>query len=165
MAESADRHASPPLVALAGWLVPGLGYFLIGQRARGYISGITIIATFVLGLLIGGIRVIDVPGYDIKGNRRMDRIGREEVWKLKSNPMAEILNKPWYMPQTLVGPLNAVATIASLQAAPDHRQSVARIFDIGTLYTAVAGMLNLMIIIDSTYRAANRPSDDEKESA
>ena len=33
--------------------------------------------------------------------------------------------------------------------------SHARVYEIGTLYTAVAGMLNLMAILDAAYRAAN----------
>jgi len=33
--------------------------------------------------------------------------------------------------------------------------SHARVYEIGVLYTAVAGMLNLMAIIDSAYRASN----------
>ena len=28
----------PPLVALAGWFVPGAGYVMIGQRARGVVG-------------------------------------------------------------------------------------------------------------------------------
>ena len=41
--------------------------------------------------------------------------------------------------------------------------STARIFDIGTLYTAVAGMLNLLVIIDATYRST-RPFEPEHET-
>jgi hypothetical protein len=46
---------------------------------------------------------------------------------------------------------------------PTQPASHARVSDIGTLYTAVAGMLNLMAIIDSSYRATLYGSDDEPE--
>jgi len=36
---------------------------------------------------------------------------------------------------------------------PSQPASHARVSDIGILYTAVAGMLNLMAIIDASYRA------------
>lgn len=159
MADASRSTSLPaPLIALCGWLVPGLGYWLIHQRARAIISGSVILLTFLFGLLIGGIRVIDVPGYDPAGQPKMVRPvrGRDDiaVWALKFDFKGEVLNKPWYIAQSLTGPTNIVATWASLKAADaGHRMSTARVFDIGTLYTAVAGMLNLLVIMDATYRA------------
>lgn len=162
----ADRpNAVPaPLVALSGWLLPGAGYFLIGEKARAVIAGTTIILTFVLGLLIGGVRVVDVPGYDANGLRKPSRgqggLTVATTWALRTNPFDEILNKPWYIAQTLVGPVNGVATWGSLSAAANgHHMSTARLFDIGTLYTAVAGMLNLLVILDATYRSTRPPEE------
>ncbi len=146
-----NAHLPAPLIALAGWLLPGLGYFLIGEKKRAYIAGIAIILTFVLGLLIGGVRVIDVPGFDHNNQKRTGP--RDTRWRLSAEPIAEVMNKPWYIAQSLVGPLNIGATAWSLST--DARQSTARIFDIGTLYTAVAGMLNLLVIIDAAYRATH----------
>ncbi|MDB5326161.1 MAG: hypothetical protein JWM57_1730 [Phycisphaerales bacterium] len=161
MADSHRSTALPaPLVALCGWLVPGLGYLLIGQKTRAIISGSVILATFLAGILIGGIRVIDVPGYDPAGQPKMLRIARTDdtVWALKYDFKGEVLNKPWYIAQTLVGPTNIIATWGSMKAADaGHRMSTARVFDIGTLYTAVAGMLNLLVILDATYRATKPP--------
>jgi hypothetical protein len=150
------------LIALAGWAVPGLGYVLIGQRARGLVVGVTIILTFIYGVLIGGIRVVDVPGY-----RPPNAIeGREATgsWQFTDNPSAEIINKPWYIAQVLAGPLNIVASVASVASAERGvHASTARTFDIGTLYTAVAGMLNLLVIMDSVYlstRPVSRAGSD-----
>lgn len=155
-----SRHVSAPVVALAGWMIPGLGYYLIGQKKRAYISGIAIILTFWLGIWIGGIRVIDVPGYDVNGRPRLDRQGQ---WLLKQSFAGEVMYKPWYIAQTLNGPMNVLATWVSLdQAQKGVRMSTARIFDIGTLYTAIAGMLNLLVMIDSAYRASH-PHKPEHE--
>lgn len=145
----------PPLIALVGWLVPGGGYLLLRQYARGLTVGITILLIFVLGLLIGGIRVIDVPGFDDAGTRR-ERNGQ---WMLTAAPVAEIANKPWYVPQILAGPATLLAGQLSLHAARNRVDpSHARIRDIGTLYTAVAGMLNLMALIDAAHRAGKERS-------
>src|SRR4051812_28696104 len=57
----------PPLVALAGWLIPGAGYWLIGERARAKTVFAGIALLYVLGLLVAGVRVIEVPGYDSGG--------------------------------------------------------------------------------------------------
>src|SRR5437764_13317405 len=51
----------PPLVAVAAWLVPGSGYWLIGQRGRALAVGLTIVALFAAGILIAGIRVVEAP--------------------------------------------------------------------------------------------------------
>ena len=58
----------PPLVALAGWLVPGAGYWLIGQRTRAITVGVTILLLFTFGILISGIRVVQAPDLTGPGN-------------------------------------------------------------------------------------------------
>jgi hypothetical protein len=139
-----------PVIALIGWLVPGLGYVACRQVSRGVTVGVTILAIYVLGLLIGGVRVVDVPGYDNAGAPR--NVGPD--WALRARPVAEIGNKPWYVPQILAGPVTLVAGKFSLDVArAGIDPSTARLRDIGTLYTAVAGMLNLIAVIDCTARA------------
>jgi hypothetical protein len=158
--------ASPPLVALAGWVLPGLGHWLIGERTRGTTIGATIITLFLLGLLLSGIRVIDVPGFDDSGaqvrldavSRRIERGSREYVngqWALTSRGfVGEIANKPWFVPQVLAGPITLISARLSLMAASEGvPRSHARLLEIGTLYTAIAGMLNLLAIIDAADRA------------
>ena len=165
------NHPSPPLVALAGWALPGLGYWLIGHRARGLTISITVLVLFVLGILIAGIRVIDVPGFNDQGERLMldnagntvpSALGRPGEWALKKRPFYEVANKPWFVAQVLMGPISLVSANLSLHAAEPRNpgsvyskvmKSHARLWEIGTLYTAIAGMLNLLAIIDSSYRA------------
>jgi hypothetical protein len=158
------------LVAAAGWFVPGAGYWLIGQRTRALVVGITIVVLFALGVLISGVRVIDVPGFDSRGARiRTDRIGRKLApssaewagsrWIMSrwQGILAEVANKPWFIPQLVAGPITMASAGTSIQAANRGVPRVhARLADIGTLYTAIAGMLNLMAIIDSAHRAAHR---------
>ncbi len=159
----ASDWATPPIVAVAGWLLPGLGYWLIGERRRAALAGVAIVLLFFLGTLISGVRCIDVPGYDANGKFIYLRgPNGTQAALLTSAPFRAVLDKPWYIPQILAGPLTigssfwsvdvaATRDIAGRQAYP---KATARMFDIGTLYTAIAGMLNLLIIIDSAYRAA-----------
>ncbi len=127
----------PPLVALAAWVLPGAGYFLIRQRARGLAVGITILILFVAGLLIGGIRVVDAPAL----------AGIETARDL-------VTQKPWFIGQVLAGPISFIPVYVG-HANPDIPLSHARANEIGTLYAAIAGMLNLLAIIDSAYRAGH----------
>jgi hypothetical protein len=155
-----------PIVAIVGWLVPGAGYCLIGQWSRGLTIGITIITLFVLGILFAGVRVIEVPGYDEIGMPvRVDPQGRryprthpdyeQGGWAITSGGLVgEIANKPWYIPQVLAGPITLISSSYSVRLAQQGVTRVhARLMDIGTLYTAIAGMLNLLAMIDSAHRA------------
>jgi hypothetical protein len=136
-----NKSAMPaPVVALAAWLLPGLGYFLIGQRARAITVCVTILLLFASGLLIGGVRVVD------------------EFEEYTS--VAKIIDKPWYMGQILAGPV-ALTTAKVAKRVDEYRRpafpvSHSRVNEIGTLYTAVAGMLNLLAIIDAADRAARK---------
>jgi len=183
---------SVAMVCLCGWLVPGGGYFLIGQRARAVTVAVTIVALFLAGIVVGGIRIMDPPGWGQYGYmsqvvEKYNQRGQSEgVWArvepssseeeanpgsdgdkpqgpaLLVHPLDELADKPWYAGQILCGPLTLAATALSVHAAhpipggpavEGVPQSHSRSWEIGTLYTAVAGMLNLLVIIDSAYRA------------
>ncbi|HSI35479.1 MAG TPA: DUF6677 family protein [Tepidisphaeraceae bacterium] len=163
-----------PLVALAAWLIPGAGYVLIGQVGRGITVGVTILAMFVAGLLIGGIRVIDSPWIESPA-QRAEREVKERNGAPRPSAVQAVLQKPWFIGQMLAGPVALVANkvgvtwerptaratsadddVAITGAGQGAPFSHARVYELGTLYTAVAGMLNLLAIIDSAYRASNR---------
>jgi hypothetical protein len=133
-------NSSPPVVALAGWVLPGLGYWLIGQRGRALACGVTILIVFFGGILIAGVRVVQAP--DMNG---------------PGNTFQRVLQRPWFIGQVLTGPMGITAAMISdkLAASPTYRdiETKARLAEIGTLYTAVAGMLNLLTIIDASHRA------------
>lgn len=141
------------LIALAGWILPGLGYVIGGQRWRGYVAGPAVLLLFILGLFIGGVRVVSVPGY-AEGQRMVDANGR---WILTAHPTAPIaaaLQKPWYLGQILAGPITLIAGHAGNEAAAaGYPKPTARLGEIGTLFCAVAGMMNLVVILDATARA------------
>lgn len=138
--------AAPPVVALVGWLLPGAGYWLIGQRVRAIVCGVTIIVIFLFGILISGVRVVQAP----------DMTGR-------GNLLSHVLTRPWFLGQVLTGPLGIGSAYASDQlarsAAYGAIEAKSRLAEIGTLYTAVAGMLNLLTIIDAGYRAGAMQRD------
>jgi hypothetical protein len=134
MGQLMKMHSAPaPLVAMVAWLIPGGGYFLIGQRGRALTVGITVVILFIFGLLIGGMRVAEMPASPL------------------SSPYNAVMQRPWFVGQILAGPIELIA--AWIGKGEGFLTSHARVSEIGTLYTAVAGMLNLLAIIDATYRA------------
>ena len=138
-----DKSPSPsaPVVALAAWILPGAGYWLLGERSRGITIGVTILILFILGIFIGGVRIVEAP---LGPGTLSQRIG----------------DKPWFVPQVLTGPVAIAAAYATerCKQTPELKfiSPHARIQEIPTLYTAVAGMLNLLAIIDASYKAGLR---------
>ena len=47
------------LAGVLAWAIPGLGHVLLGQRLRGVIIGIAVLATFWFGMAIGGVMTVD----------------------------------------------------------------------------------------------------------
>jgi hypothetical protein len=108
--------------------------------------GVTILAVFVFGILVSGIRVVQAPDLSGPGG---------------GNYMQRVLTRPWFIGQALVGPVGIASALISDQLAHSEAyakiEAKARLAEIGTLYTAVAGMLNLLTVIDASYRAAGGP--------
>lgn len=113
-------------VGLVGWLIPGGGYFLLGENRRGTIILATIALTFAVGAYIGSIGVVDPVG-----------------------------EKLWYLAQILSSP--AVAAIGHLTAGGGYLV-YGRCAEVGQIYTSIAGLLNLLCIVNAVYLAyAGKP--------
>lgn len=127
-----------PVAALAAWLVPGLGHVMIGQAPRGAIIGITIATLWLSGILIGGIGVLDRTVHP--------------AWFL-----GQMLTAP-----SIVGDFVLQRHLKPAYIDPDMQQaagrttsyepSFGRVREQGILYTALAGLLNLLAILDVIYR-------------
>jgi hypothetical protein len=119
-----------PTAALGAWLLPGLGHLLIGESRRGAILMVTIGAVWLGGLLIGGISVID----------------------RKDHPA-------WFLGQMMLAPSVGINIIhQNLRLPPPmpgnarFEPSFGQVYEQGMLYTLLAGLLNLLAILDVTYR-------------
>ncbi len=53
-ASSSAPARSPILTVVLAWLIPGSGHFLLGRRGRGAIVFVTVVAAFVIGVLMRG---------------------------------------------------------------------------------------------------------------
>lgn len=140
-----DDEVLQPAAALLAWLLPGLGYVYLGDRRRAAAVGLSILGLFTGGVFIGGIDVVDRA---------------EDKW--------------WYVLQVLNGPVAIAADYAHQNyfkmsvtgfrggtqrvtppppapgsgPPPKYSKSLARVNEAGTLYTAMAGMLNLIAVLD-----------------
>ncbi len=138
------HHAAAPAAwnldaAAAAWLLPGLGHVLLGERARGLTIGIAIGLLWVAGLLIGGVGVIDA---------RDNRIAFAGQMIVAPSIAVQLIKGYTLTPTTAEGLEPATKT----GIEPPYVMSFNRVYEHGSLYTALAGMLNLLAIIDVLYR-------------
>ena len=207
---SAIDLRNPALAAVLSWAVPGLGQLYQGRTTKGGLFMAAILTTFVLGLWLGGGKVVHASWKEGPGR------GRRGIAKLLIQPFvcqaaaglvalpavfqAVRLEGPARQPLVLGGGIIPVGFMATplepgqyvsrayadrlCQYDPDinaddffdkpplkqfrrdqlaqwHRQ-LGRFFEIGTLYTMLAGMLNLLVIYDA-WAGPLGPSVEEKK--
>ena len=152
----ADDETSPRwhvTAAVAAWLLPGLGHYLLGHRTRGIILAVAIGLLWLAGLFIGGIGVFD------RSQMQNNIVQIGQIFVAPSLVAAYYQNE--WEPAAgfdLVGP----------DDNPPYEPSFARTNEQGVLYTALAGMLNLLAAIDVLYRDPRDPRSrhpDHAESA
>jgi len=110
-------------VGLLAWLVPGAGHYMLKEKKRSIIIFLTIVLTFCIGLYVGSIGVI--------------------------NPHDA---KTWYLAQIMNSPM--VAALGHLTTtAPEKYRVFGKPNEIGQIYTGIAGLLNLLCIVNAVYLA------------
>lgn len=130
-----------PLAAILAWIFPGLGHWVLGQRVRAVRVMIGLWLLIIGGLLIGGLDAVD---------RKRDNL--------------------WFLVQMGCGPVTLVADVANqqlLKSQPEIEQYSTRglghINSVGTLYVALAGLMNLIVILDALYPVGPRDQRDRAE--
>lgn len=119
---------------ILGWLVPGLGHLWIGERVRGWIILVTIGLTFWAGIVIGGVRGTVDPG---------------RLWFVAQVTGGGHTIVAFYLGQQAQRSLAQSGRPVAAQAISSRWQGA----EIGTVYTGVAGLLNVLAILDALGRA------------
>ena len=136
-----------PGAAILAWLLPGLGHWVLGERKRGALIGAGVLGLVLSGLLVGGVDCVD---------SRNDRL--------------------WFLAQGLNGPVAFAANAVNQSFVQQHvvdwsrrdqwdefqngdpvvldhlrRSGTGRVNEMGTLFVALAGLMNLVAILDALY--------------
>jgi hypothetical protein len=140
-----------PVCALLAWVLPGLGHIARGEKHRGGLIMFGVLFLFLLGILIGGIDSVD---------RKEDRL--------------------WFVAQACCGPLalvvdfanqsllktGQVGEIVATQPVPiNEKKSLGRANEYGTLFSSLAGLMNLVVILDAFHTRPRQHRDRRKSSA
>jgi hypothetical protein len=145
------------------WLIPGSGYFFIGQKARGLVILITIHGLFLLGMLLGGIKSINPSDQPIWAYTQL-AVG----WPTLVASAIQTRRTAWETEQNLkYDSYNANspeqrAELQQLVAAhpPTWRFYAPKTQDVGTVYCGIAGMLNILVIFDIFARVSAEPATE-----
>ncbi len=133
-----------PVALVLALLLPGAGHASLGEVKRGICIGAGVLGLFLGGMLIGGIDAVD---------------RKEDFW--------------WFTAQAGVGPVafGVDALHQSLKVKdeltgqmrspyPDengaYTKSLGKINEIGALYCALAGLMNIIAVIDAGWRPDKR---------
>ncbi len=164
------KKPSQPLniqAAFLAWLWPGLGHLNLGHRRRGFLIMFGTLFLLLWGILVGGIDSID---------RRNDTL-----WfcaQAGCGPIAFVVDAAnEYLLQSgrvgrLIAPFgevtptfeNGVARVP--EGTVNEYTGIAHVNEFGTLFSALAGLMNISVILDALVRPRlTVPETDRRRSA
>jgi len=176
---------NPFLAGVLAWLLPGLGHWYQGRKAKAILFFCCIILIFVAGCYFGSDKDYGIA-------RVVYVFWKKDADKHKefNEPVEISESRLYFIPQASIGIAAIPALIQSRRVSggeepywggfmappstksiiepgknPNLNQLIARLhrfFDIGTIYTVVAGLMNVLVIFD----AIRGPLyEDEEEEA
>ena len=135
------------LAALLAWLVPGLGHFYQGRTGKGILYAVCILSLFFVGLAQGDWRIIYWRWINPLQNSEQfcfNYLG--QFWAgLPALPALIQATLKWYGFDPILWGFMAEPTQNEINGLYRH----GKFLEIGTLYTTVAGLLNVLAIYDA----------------
>ena len=163
-----DRPPAPPepetfpdaalknrtLAAALSWLVPGLGQIYQGRTGKGALFAVCVIGMFAFGLFLGRGHVVYVqfqgPWYEWRlhyfaqvfaGLPALPALGQYALVSQGFEPITEFEAPPYRDGE--------VKTSRGIDRLTMWHLDEGMNFDIGTIYTMLAGLLNIFVILDA----------------
>jgi hypothetical protein len=141
---------NPGLAAFLAWLVPGAGHWYQGRRGKAILFAVCVLGTYVYGLVIGDGHVVYASW-----NRTDFRwqyvcqlgVGLPAMPALVQSRRVMRDKEPLFA-DVLAPPRQPVYPGEHDHLADWHLELSWR-FDLGTLYTMVAGLLNILAVFDA----------------
>ncbi len=124
---TAPESARAIPATILGWLVPGLGHLYLGRRNKGLIFFGCLLALFVLGVAMD--------------SRLQLYIGLEDPLALLFTLAQMAMGAPYFAARALGFDAGKVTSIT---------------YEYGNTFTAVAGLLNILVILDAYDTARGR---------
>jgi hypothetical protein len=174
------------LAAFLAWLIPGLGHIYQGRTGKGVLFFVCIVGTFVYGLAIGQGRVVYASTADVFSREFLERwqficqigvglpampalVQRERILNQKEPLVADWFMRPPYTNK--VPPPEPVSFTTEDGAGnviqhPDElamwNYKLGELFELGTVFTVIAGLLNILAIYDAYGGPLVLPAEEKK---
>jgi type 1 glutamine amidotransferase len=132
------------------WVFPGLGHLALGHRRRGLLAMCGVLGMFVSGLLIGGVDAVDSvedgPWFIAQSANGPIALGTDWINQnvLKTGKVGELLPAP--------APLDPLGRPAQGTFTMSSYKGLGAANEFGTLFIALGGMLNAILIMDASRR-------------
>ena len=133
------------LAAVLAWLVPGAGHFYQQRYFKSTIFSIAIFSTFLIGMVLANGRCVYASW---NGTEKRWQFVLQAGFGLPAIPAAIQAwtsrggNPPMLGENFMVAP-------RSTRELDDWHHDTASGFDMGTLYTMIAGLLNILVVYDA----------------
>lgn len=153
--------------AVLAFLVPGAGHYYQGRRNKAYLFAVCILSLFLLGLFVGQGRVVyaawNPDEYRIQFPAQLC-VGIPAFPAAIQGWIHRDDGKKGFIPQG-----DGTWSWSRFMAAPSGRMELSEWhlassagFELGSLYTAVAGLLNLLAMFDAYAGPMPLPTSDER---
>jgi hypothetical protein len=148
------------LAAFLAWLVPGLGHFYQGRTGKGILYAVCILGLYVMGMVMGEWKIVYW--------RWVNPLNNPEKFCLYY-PGQFFAGLP-ALPALIQGTLHHYGIepiLGGFLAEPDQRilnglqVRLGKLVEIGTIYTTVAGLLNILAIYDAYEGPAYQDLEEE----
>jgi predicted RNA-binding Zn-ribbon protein involved in translation (DUF1610 family) len=156
---------SSSLAGLLAWILPGLGHWYLGHRVRAITLMVVIALTFWTGVAIGGVKsTVDPNENRIWFLAQICAGGHTILATVWSKSMTSVVYECPHCGASLAGRPDYGAAcpscgkeIARVESAERTRLAFWPQVDIAIVYTGIAGLLNLLVILDAIARAEIEP--------
>jgi TM2 domain-containing membrane protein YozV len=173
-----------PIAAVLAFLFPGAGHFYLGHHRRAYLIALGILGLFFGGMLIGGVDVVDrkedfvwflgealvgpvafgvdayhqnmLKAYDPDSPMQSVPVAKRSAHpdEARTTERRDVFDKVTKKTTSVDYP---VFRPAKPGERPPNSKSIGRVNELGTLFCTIAGMLNLICIIDALFRQRGAP--------
>ena len=164
------------LAAFLAWLVPGLGHYYQGRRVKAAIFFAVILSTWFFGFAIGGGNVVYASWQP--GDRRWHFIPQAGVGLAALPALIEGKRMNDYTDRMTGRTVAGYKPIFGGPMAPPHRPVADRSadqvaswyarrgagYEMGTWYTIIAGLLNILVIYDAFGGPSDTPISGPKRT-
>ncbi len=161
----AEVESFAPLAGLLAILIPGAGHLYMKEPGRAFFVAVGVLGLFFGGIFIGGIDVVDRKedfvwflgqamvgpiafGVDsIHQNHFKARGSRDQVYRSGyPNETRQVIKDP-----TTGQSIAIWEPRLDSDPGPPNTKSIGKVNEIGTLYAAMAGLLNFIAVLDALF--------------